>query len=235
MQIGVVARLWRYPVKSMLGEACERVELDERGVQGDRLYAVRDANGNLGSGKTTRRFRHMEGLFGFRALHHDGALQIVFPDGQRIPGSDPAIHQALSRALNLPVTLAGEESVLHFDSAPVHLVTTASLRWLQAGLPDSRIDERRFRPNIVLEVPGDAPVEQAWIGRTIRLGNSAVLRVSDSTERCVMTTFAQSDLPADARVLKRIGRDAGLQFGVYAEVLAPGTVACGDAFREVRD
>jgi hypothetical protein len=47
-----------------------------------------------------------------------------------------------------------------------------------------------------------------------------------------MTTFAQSDLPADPRVLKRIGRDANLRFGVYAEVLAPGTIACGDAIGE---
>jgi uncharacterized protein len=34
---GVVAGLWRYPVKSMLGERCEKVELESRGVLGDRL------------------------------------------------------------------------------------------------------------------------------------------------------------------------------------------------------
>jgi uncharacterized protein YcbX len=228
MRIGVVAKLWRYPVKSMLGEACARLELDARGVEGDRLHAVCDAEGNLGSGKTTRRFRHIEGLFGFRALHRDGALEVVFPGGERLAGSDPGIHEALSRALSLPVTLVREEQVLHFDSASIHLVTTASLRWLQA-------DERRFRPNIVIDVPGDGPVEQQWIGRSFSLGDSAVLRIVDSTERCVMTTFAQAELPADPRVLKRIGRDAGLQFGVYAEVINPGAVACGDAFLEIAE
>jgi hypothetical protein len=225
MQTGSVARLWRYPVKSMLGEACERLELDARGVKGDRLCAVRDAEGNLGSGKTTRRFRHIEGLFGFQALHRDGTLEVIFPGGERIAGSDPRIHEALSRALSLPVTLARGDAP-HFDSAPLHLVTTASLRWQQ-------VDERRFRPNIVVDVPGDGPVEQQWIGRRFTLGNSAVLQIVDSTERCVMTTFAQADLPADPRVLKRLGRDAGLQFGVYAEVLAPGEVTCGDAILEV--
>ena len=222
MRIGVVARLWRYPVKSMLGEACARLELDERGVKGDRLHAVRDADGNLGSGKTTRRFRHIEGLFGFRAV----GSEIVFPDGRRMTATDAGIHAALSQALAVPVTLVREEHVLHFDSAPIHLVTTASLRWLKA-------DERRFRPNIVVDVPGDGPVEQQWIGRRFRLGDSAVLQIVDSTERCVMTTFAQAELPADPQVLKRIGRDAGLQFGVYAEVVAPGAVACGDTFLDI--
>jgi hypothetical protein len=47
-----------------------------------------------------------------------------------------------------------------------------------------------------------------------------------------MTTFAQADLPADPGLLKRIARAADLQFGVYAEVLNPGTIACGDAVRE---
>ena len=58
-----LARLWRYPVKSMLGESRDSLELNSRGVAGDRLHAVRDSEGKLGSGKDTRRFRHIEGLF----------------------------------------------------------------------------------------------------------------------------------------------------------------------------
>ena len=48
-----VAELWRYPVKSLLGEQLPEVEVDERGVIGDRLYAVTDRDGKLGSGKTS--------------------------------------------------------------------------------------------------------------------------------------------------------------------------------------
>ena len=55
-----VTGLWRYPVKSMLGERCQHLELDFRGVKGDRRYAVRDADGKLGSGKDSRRFRIMD-------------------------------------------------------------------------------------------------------------------------------------------------------------------------------
>lgn len=218
-----VAALWRYPVKSMLGEECAAVEVETRGVAGDRLYAVRDAEGKLGSGKDNRRFRNIEGLFGFRA-RGEGRVEIAFPDGRRMRADDPAIHEALSAALGMPVRLARESDVPHFDSDPIHLVTTGALDWLRSRLPVSRIDARRFRANIVVEASG----ELAWIGRTLRLGQ-AVLRVTSSTERCRMTTLEQEDLPADPRVLRAIAQEAALQFGVYAEVLTPGRIAVGDA------
>ncbi len=222
--MGSISKLWRYPVKSMLGEACDRLEVDARGARGDRLFAVLDAEGRLGSGKSSGRLRYIEGLFTFQAAQD----HITFPDGVRMTTTDPGIHDALSRALGLPVRLAREESLPHFDSSPLHIVTTASLRWLQAALPGSRIDERRFRPNIVIDVPGDRPVEQHWLGKTLALGGTVKLRVSAPTERCQMTTFAQADLPADPQVLRRIGRDADLRFGVYAEVVVAGAIACGD-------
>ena len=46
-----------------------------------------------------------------------------------------------------------------------------------------------------------------------------------------MTTLPQRDLPADPAVLRAIAQDADSQFGVYAEVLAAGRVAVGDAIR----
>jgi uncharacterized protein YcbX len=63
-----VLEIRRYPIKSLLGEQPPAAEVDQRGLTGDRLWAVRDTEGKLGSGKNTRRFRRMPGLF---ALHHD--------------------------------------------------------------------------------------------------------------------------------------------------------------------
>jgi hypothetical protein len=57
----------RHPVKSSLGEVVRAADLDHRGLAGDRQWAVRDADGEFGSGKTARRFRRMPGLFQFRA------------------------------------------------------------------------------------------------------------------------------------------------------------------------
>ncbi len=226
--LGSVARLWRYPVKSMGGEECERLSLDRRGVEGDRLYAVRDPQGKLGSGKTTRRFRQIDGLLELRASYRGSTPEIAFPDGIRMLGTDPRMEAKLSDALGTPAALAPESDVPHLDCAPVHLVTTAALRWLQARTPHSRIDERRFRPNLVIDAPGVAQVERDWLGKSVCIG-TAKLRIVDPAERCRMVTLAQGDLPADPRVLASILRDADLCFGVYAEVLVPGRIARNDA------
>ncbi|WP_233583870.1 MOSC N-terminal beta barrel domain-containing protein [Micromonospora sp. CV4] len=66
-----VAEIRRYPIKSMLGEAVPLAEVGERGLAGDRLWAVRDLDGKLGSGKNTRRFRRMPGLFRLQAYAAD--------------------------------------------------------------------------------------------------------------------------------------------------------------------
>lgn len=224
----VVSRLWRYPVKSMLGEQCPHLDLDRRGVIGDRLYAVRDSGGRLGSGKTTLRFRQVDGLFTFRAEYKGEVPEIIFPDGRRMQCDDARVHEALSAVLGMPLTLAREDSVSHLDAGPLHLITTASLAWLKAALPDASVDERRFRPNLVVDAPGEAQVERGWLGKTLCVGPAVRLRVIRTTGRCRMVTLAQGDVPADPRILARINRDADLQFGVYAEVIAPGRIACDD-------
>src|SRR5687767_4332950 len=102
-----IAALWRYPVKSMLGERCEELLLDARGAAGDRLYAVVDGDGKLGSGKNSGRFRRLEGLFSFQAAGIPPT--VTFPDGRRMPATDPGVHAALSAALRAQVTLAEEK------------------------------------------------------------------------------------------------------------------------------
>ena len=229
MTIGLVSKLWRYPVKSMLGEECRHVELDVRGLRGDRSFAVRDVNGKFGSGKNTRRFRHIDGLFAFHASYSADWPDITFPDGRRMRGDDPQIHDALSEILGVSVTLVREEQVCHFDSGPVHLVSTGALAWLRSRLPESRIDERRFRPNIIVTTPELSHSERFWIGKTLRIGAEVKLKVTTPTERCRMTTLEQSDLPTDPRILRCIAQDENLQFGVYAEVVAPGRISSGDS------
>lgn len=227
--LGIVARLWRYPVKSMGGEQCESLDVNARGVEGDRLFALRDTNGKFGSGKNTRRFCRINGLFGFQAVYEGDIATILFPDGRTMRGDHPDIHATLSNTLGQPVTLAREEGISHLDAGPVHLLTTAALAWLRAAVPEVSADERRFRPNLLIEVPGNTQIERGWIGKMLSVGEEVRLRVSSATERCGMVAFAQADLPYDARILKCITQEAALQFGVYAEVLVPGKIKRGDS------
>ncbi len=226
--IGIVSKLWRYPVKSMLGEACNDVEVQIRGISGDRLFAVRDVDGKFGSGKNTRRFRQVDGLFAFSAGFSAGSPDITFPDGRRMRGDDPQIHSALSDVLGVAVTLVREEQISHFDSGAIHLLSAGALAWLRSRLPDSRADERRFRPNIVVATAGDEQAERSWVDKIVRVGSEVRIEVTTPTERCRMITLAQSDLPDDPKVLRCIAQDAGLQFGVYAAVLNPGRIFVGD-------
>lgn len=228
--VGTVASLWRYPVKSMLGERCDRLELEPREVVGDRLFAVRDEAGKLGSGKHTRRFRRMDGLFGFRARYDEAGLVpvITLPDGLAMRGDTQEVHAALSTQLGIPVTLSREASIPHHDAAPIHLVTTSSLRAIGAALGAERLDERRFRPNVVLETEGAGFLEDAWIGRTLRVGDTAQLRVESDTERCRMIGLPQDELDEQPRALHELARLHAARLGIYLKVIVPGAVRVGD-------
>ena len=228
--VGVVAELWRYPVKSMLGEQCGQVVIEDRGIAGDRLYAVRDGEGKFGSGKNTRRFRRIDGLPGFRASY-DGIIPVVtFPDGHQVRGDDPQADQHLQRALRrADVGLARESGVSHFDQAPLHLITDASLSWRAAAVPDVQVDARRVRPNLVLRTGQFAAlIEDAWVGRTARIGHSAVVEFTHRTERCVMINNARDGLVHSSQVLRAVAEENDLMLGIYAKVIRPGIVRLGD-------
>ena len=228
---GEVVELWRYPVKSMLGESCEALEFDSRGVVGDRLFAVRDMNGKFGSGKDTRRFRKIDGLFAFQA-HFEGQVpQVKFPDGKFIGGDDPAIDGALSELLGQPVQLSREAEISHMDDGAVHLVTRGSLAALQDVAPEGVADARRFRPNIVLSTDADQ-IETEWLSQHVRIGE-VELKFSHPSERCGMVAFAQDDLAKAPGILRYIAQTLGLFFGVYAEIVKPGVIRIGDTISAV--
>jgi uncharacterized protein YcbX len=65
IELGSVASLWRYPVKSMQGEELNAAEVTERGLLGDRAYALVDSSdGKAATAKNPRKWPH---LFDFRA------------------------------------------------------------------------------------------------------------------------------------------------------------------------
>lgn len=116
----------------------------------------------------------------------------------------------------------------YFDVAPILLLTDATLRRLQQLAPASRVDVRRFRPNLVLAASeGPGFPEVGWVGRRVRAG-SAVLKIDVACPRCVMITHGFEDLPRDPALMRTVVREADQNVGVYASVATPGRVRPGD-------
>ncbi len=233
--LGRIVALWRYPVKSMRGEMLQSLVVDEQGAIGDRYFALKDSDGRLGSGKTTKRFRQIDGLLGFTAATEDGAVIVRFPDGRAMRADDPKLGSALTTACGMDIKVESEDQdrIMHRDSAPLHLLTEASIAWLRARLPDVAIDARRFRPNIVIAGEAAGLVEQEWLGRAIAIGAEVVVKAVRQTVRCVMTTQPQAEFGAAPAVLRKLAADNAASLGIYAEVLRPGTVRIGDDLRFV--
>lgn len=106
--IGPVQALWRYPVKSMRGEEVESISVTERGLRGDRSYAVvSETTGKVGSAKNPREWGS---LLTFQAAFVDGGevpeARIAFPDGTVTSSQQSDIDQKLSAALGKKVKLA---------------------------------------------------------------------------------------------------------------------------------
>ena len=239
MTTGLVAELARFPVKSMAGERLSRAEFGPLGIAGDRHWAVYTEDGGIGSGKTTRRFRRIAGLFDLQArlavpaAAGEDVPTVRFPDGLEYRADDPAAETALSVLLGRPVRLRQESSVVHHDESRVHVITTVSLRHL-GRLIGEPIAAARFRANVVLAVDGDGVddgfVEDAWTGRTLALGDEVRLALGTGMPRCVMVGLPQprADLPVEPHLLKQLGQVHDLRFGLKAEVVRGGTVRTGD-------
>jgi uncharacterized protein len=267
---GSVVGLRRYPVKSMMGEELNAVEVSEVGLLGDRAYAIVDlSDGKIASAKNPRKWPD---LFCFRAAFVDppqsGAkvppVRITLPDGAVVTSDQAEISEILSRALSRKVTFDSAmlsrpggsianaeeywldmEGLEHrdtvtdfalpegtfFDTAVVHLLTTATLDRLRDLYPQGRFEAHRFRPNIVVQTEngGGEFVENAWIGKVLAIGDTVRLSVTGPCPRCVMTTLPQADLPKDVGILRAAAQHNQANVGIYASVIRGGKVRRGDS------
>lgn len=258
-----LASIWRYPVKSMMGEELNTCVITEKGLVGDRAYGVVDKEtGKLANAKNPKKWPNM---FQYRAAfletpQEDAAIppvRITTPNGSTIISTDECKDKMLSNSLSRNVYLSTPSSIevqfegyipeeieeledkgsvftrttpngTFFDIDMVHIITTSTINYLRKLAPESRIEARRFRPNIIVEVPDrEGFIENEWVGKTLKFGE-VELRISQDTKRCVMTTLSQGDLPKDPNVLRSIVRNNAGSFGVYAAVVKPGRVTIGD-------
>ncbi|MGB7880393.1 MAG: MOSC N-terminal beta barrel domain-containing protein [Ilumatobacteraceae bacterium] len=123
-----VSELWRYPVKSMVGETVETIRLDELGVVGDRTWAVRDLErGGIRGAKKIGALMQLAA----RDLG-DGEVEISLPDGSVVRTSDPDADERVSAAVDHQISL---ESLRPADD----------LDHYRRGAPDSEDIEAEMR------------------------------------------------------------------------------------------
>lgn len=116
----------------------------------------------------------------------------------------------------------------HYDCWPLLVMTSSAMDALRAALPNSVIDERRFRPSIMVDTTEKGHVEFSWKGTRAQIG-TAVVEFLEPCPRCVMVTQAvNTDIGPDRDVLRHIVRDLDQNLGVYARILTPGAVKVGD-------
>ncbi|WP_405535845.1 MOSC domain-containing protein [Streptomyces sp. NBC_00075] len=101
--IGTVGGLYRYPVKSLLGEAITATEVTERGLAHDRRLALVDTEtGKIASAKHPRRWGR---LLALTAQLGAGEVRITAPDGTVWHSTDPDADHRLSGFIGRDVTL----------------------------------------------------------------------------------------------------------------------------------
>ncbi len=254
MQLGRIAQCWSYPVKSMQGRSSTGLGIGTDGVVGDRARALADVStGMVLSAKSVPELLH--------AVATDDLM--VLPDGVEVPLDAGDRDQVLSAWLGREVTVLslehadGRSYEMTFDPpddaaeyveiplpehgfvdlAPLHIVSTGTLRSCALARPDLDWDVRRFRPNLVIDHDGGPFAEDAWVGSHLRLGPDCVVAVDQPAVRCAMPLRSQPALggrpPLDRqalmfRAMTDLHQDFPNHLGVYAHVVRPGHVAVGD-------
>ena len=206
--------IYRYPVKSMAGEALDSTVLTALGVPGDRIVHVRGPEGV----RSARRQYRLLGLRG--ALDADGVSRV----------NGYLWHSAAAAALvraeaGADAWLEAFDGAERFDVLPLLVATDGAIAAFGR-------DVRRLRPNLV--IGGVEGLDEfTWAGAELHIGD-AVVGLDSRRGRCPMTTVDPDTLDRDPEVLRDIGRRFGGRLALNAMVVTAGRIRVGDAVRLVR-
>jgi uncharacterized protein YcbX len=255
--IGTVHGLWRYPVKSMRGEELAEAFVGFAGLYGDRIFAFRSSVSPKGFPYLTAREQRRLLQFRPRFRHPDRAARpinlveaeslapgathvfadaadlivgVETPSGATLAIDDPALPGLLGEGVSgaHALTLMRSDRALT-DCRPVSVFSLQTARQLGEEV-GTALDPRRFRANVYLDCPAAGGfAEDGWVGRSLRLGAKAVLRILERDPRCVMITLDPDTSQAKPEVLRQVAQAHQGMAGLYAAVLVEGLVRPGDA------
>jgi uncharacterized protein YcbX len=200
--------LWRYPVKSLSGEALHTAQVTLDGIEGDRYVHVADAQGPL-----TGRTRH--GLLTIDAgTGPDGVPRVA---GH--PWDSPEAARVIREAAGPHARLVDYRGPERFDVLNLLVAT-------DGAVTEFGSDVRRLRPNILIGAVDD-DAEHRWPGHAITIGE-AVIGVHSARPRCIVTTIDPDNGRQDLDVLRHIRRRFGNELALNCWVIQPGTISVGD-------
>jgi len=253
--VGKVESLWRYPVKSMRGEELDEMFVGYAGVYGDRLFAfASSANANgfpFFTGRDQRqmiryraRFRNPEkaarpvnlsdaekhNATPLYAAPNDLMVDIETPDGKTFAINDPALIDNLRANIDEKhqLTLLRSDKAMT-DCRPLSIFTVQSAKKLGEETGTS-VDKRRFRANVYLDLNSSwGFVEDAFVGKTLRIGPKVVVSVVERDPRCIMITLDPDTAEKSPAILKAVAQAHEGMAGVYGAVLAEGMIHKGDS------
>jgi len=225
-EVGRVNALWRYPVKSMAGESLQNVNVGWHGLAGDRRWAFIRA-GMERSGFPWLTIREAPELWRYQPYFTDpdnveGSQTLVkTPDGSELEVADPALAARFGDGVRVMKQYSGI-----FDVMPLSLLSVQSVEGL-SDLVDLPLTATRFRPNILIDAPGEAFQEDGWPGSVIRIGGLR-FRADQRDKRCALINVDPASLDNDPRVLRTVAKEREARLGIYGTVVEPGAIAVGD-------
>jgi uncharacterized protein len=251
-----VTRLSITPVKGLSLHHPDSIDLTTQGAVGDRLFYLLDDEGRLQSctrnpglyglkAAYDRETRRLEVSRGDQVLL-DGIIEPAMPVDTDMWGlrtitsdvvADPAWSTLFSDIVGKRVRMVHARGSA-YDVQPATLLGTGSVAALARHAGLSEVDSRRFR--MLIEFTGGDPhVEDSWDGTLLQVG-AALLRSGGPVQRCAATTRNPDSGSVDLQTLRLItgyrgrqdsGFGLGANFGVYADVVEPGTISVGDSLK----
>ncbi len=231
--IGEIRGLFRYPVKSMAGEAVDAASLGWHGLEGDRRLAFRRVGDRGGfPWLTASKLPELIVFVPLRkapAASEDLPTHVRNPEGEELAIFGEELAADIARRHGSPVEMTHLDRGI-FDEASISVIASATVDEV-ARVAAQRPDVRRFRPNIWIDSRRSVPFEEdEWVGGVLSFGEAfdgPAISVTNRDERCSMVNFDPDSARAAPEVLKAIVQVRDNKAGAYGTVIRRGRVAVG--------
>jgi uncharacterized protein YcbX len=231
--VGVVKQLYRYPVKSMRGEALETARVWWQGVEGDRRFAFVCSDDRSSfpwlTGRDVPALIRYVPSFIEPTSPVESPVRVHTPEGRDVALESEELRAELMAQHGGPIHLIqlGRGT---FDSAALSLISTTTLQAL-GHIAQRDLDPRRFRPNILVDLFDLQQNEDDWVGGVLRFGDradSAQMRVDRKDQRCMMLNLDPETARQTPEALRAVVSTRANCAGVYGTPVRTGTVRVGD-------